>query len=372
MGAFPALYKPMHWLIDTINYLCRPALLFFICSGLFVGVLFFWRERFGRKRTLLYMELGLGAFIGLSMLHPTFRDIVTKPDNIPIVGMLFLLVFFTWLAFHKMVINDKLIDEGKDVENKKEAKELVYTWPDLVFSEFICTIVLWCVLLVWSVVLKAPLEEPANPVETPNPSKAPWYFLGLQEMLVYYDPWLAGVVFPSLIVVGLIVLPYIDVNPKGNGYYTFKERQFAISTFLFGFLILWVVLIVYGTFLRGPNWNFFGPYEVWDVHKLEVLRNVDLSEYVFRVFGLNGGKMPDNIFIREFLGIFLVLGYFIAGTWLLAKKVMPNMLKQMGAPRFYIMVSLLLLMAALPIKMVLRWTINLKYIVAIPEWFFNI
>lgn len=338
----------------------------------FWAVLFPLREKFGQKKTILALEIGLALFIGLSMFHPTFRDVVTKPDNIPIVGMLFLLTYFTWLAFHKMVINDRLIDEGKDVENKAEAKSITYTWPDLVFSEFICAIVVWCVLLVWSIVLKAPLEEPANPVETPNPSKAPWYFLGLQEMLVYYDPWLAGVVLPSLIVVGLIVLPYIDVNPKGNGYYTFKERKFAITTYLFGFLILWVLLIVLGTFMRGPNWNFFGPYEVWDLHKLEVLRNVDLSEYVFRVAGLNGGKMPDNIFLREGLGIVLVLAYMAAGPVILARKVMPEMYKKMGSARFYIMAVLLLTMAALPIKMVLRWTFNLKYIVAIPEWFFNI
>lgn len=364
--------KLLHFITDTINALCSPWLIFTVACLLFFLVLFKWRERFAQKKTLWAMELGMAAFMGLSMFHPTFRDIVTKPDNVPIVGMLFLLVYFTWLSFNKMVINDNLVDAGQKVENYQEAKETTYTWPDLVFSEFICTIVVWCVLLVWSIILKAPLEEPANPVETPNPSKAPWYFLGLQEMLVYYDPWLAGVVFPGLIIVGLIVLPYIDVNPKGNGYYTFKERKFAITTFLFGFLILWALLIVYGTFLRGPNWNFFGPYEVWDIHKLEVLSNVNLSEYIFREWGLNGHKLPDNPLIREFFGFVVVIAYFAAGPWLLAKKWMPEMYKKLGPARFYIMAFLLLTMAALPIKMVLRWTLNLKYIIAIPEAFFNI
>ncbi len=76
---------------------------------------------------------------------------------------------------------------------------------------------------------------------------------------------------PSMILVGLMAIPYIDFNKLGNGYYTFNERKFAIGTFLFGFLPLWVAMIVLGTFLRGPNWNFFGPYEYWDVHKLELL-----------------------------------------------------------------------------------------------------
>jgi Cytochrome b(C-terminal)/b6/petD len=356
----------------TINFLCAPSILFTVAVAVFFLVLFRWREKFAEKRTLIAIEVGMALFIAVSMLHPTFRDVVTKPDNVPIVGMLFLIVFFTWLSMNKAVKNDRLIAEGKDVENKKESKELVYTWPDLVFSEFICTIVAWCVLLIWSILLKAPLEEPANPVDTPNPSKAPWYFLGLQEMLVYYDPWLAGVVFPTLIIVGLIVLPFIDINPKGNGYFTFKERKFAITTFLFGFLILWILLIVYGTFLRGPNWNFFGPYEVWDIHKLEVLKNVNLSEYIYRVWGLNGGKLPDNIFLREFFGFVLVIFYVGAMPVILARTILKDMYKKMGPPRFYIMVMLLLIMAALPIKMVLRWTINLKYIVAIPEAFFNI
>ena len=359
-------------LIHFINSASQPSILFTLSVGGFFLLLFPLREKFAEKKTLYLVEGGMLLFLLVSSLHPTFKDIVTKPDNIPIVGMLFLLVFFTWLAFNKMVTNDRLIDAGLDVENKQESKELVFTWPDLIFSEFICTIAIWCVLLVWSIVLKAPLEEPANPVETPNPSKAPWYFLGLQEMLVYYDPWLAGVVLPGLIVVGLIVLPYIDMNPKGNGYYTFKERKFAITTFLFGFLILWVLLIIYGTFLRGPNWNFFGPYEVWDLHKLEVLKNVNLSEYVFRGLGINGGRLPDNAFLREGLGMLLVIGYFVAGFWVLEKKWMKELAEKMGKPRFYILAGLMLTMGALPIKMVLRWTINLKYIVAIPEWFFNI
>ena len=111
-------------------------------------------------------------------------------------------------------------------------------------------------------------------------------------MLVYFDPWLAGVVFPSLIIVGLMAIPYIDTNPKGNGYFTFRERKVEITLFMFGFLILWVLLVVLGTFLRGPNWNFFGPYEYWDLHKLLALNNVNLSEY-FWVKMLHT-KMPSG------------------------------------------------------------------------------
>src|SRR5678815_988430 len=124
----------------------------------------------------------------------------------------------------------------------------VHTWPHLVRGEFLCAIIVTLFLLVWALLVDAPLEEPANPARTPNPSKAPWYFLGLQEMLVFFDPWHAGVVLPSLIIVGLMVIPYIDINPAGNGYYTFRERPMAVLTFLFGFLVQWVGFIVIGVF----------------------------------------------------------------------------------------------------------------------------
>ena len=263
--------------------------------------------------------------------------------------------------------------EASDGENEK-----TWVWPDLVYTELICMILGTILLVAWGLAFQAPIEEPANPARTPNPSKAPWYFLGLQEMLVYYDPWLAGVVFPSLIIVGLMAIPYIDTNPKGNGYYTFKERKTEIGLFLFGFLILWVLLVVLGTFLRGPNWNIFGPYEYWDLHKLEALVNVNLSEY-FWVWLLHR-PLPSSMFVRELPGIVLVLGYLLALPGLLTRSDrflgLPLGLKRfhekLGPWRYAIFVMLLLSMIALPIKMILRWTINLKYIVAMPEIFFNI
>src|SRR5207302_6519105 len=138
---------------------------------------------------------------------------------------------------------DERMDRGElPLEKLEEDKVLV--WPDLVYTELIAMIVVTFILVVWAVALKAPLEQPATSAKAPNPSKAPWYFLGLQEMLVYYDPWMAGVVLPTLIIVGLIAIPYIDFNPAGNGFFSFANRPFAVTTFMFGFLVLWVVLIV--------------------------------------------------------------------------------------------------------------------------------
>jgi hypothetical protein len=231
-------------------------------------------------------------------------------------------------------------------------------------------------------VLQAPPEDPASAVTTPNPSKAPWYFLGLQEMLVYYDPWMAGVVLPSIILVGLMALPYIDFNKKGNGYYTFNERKFSILTFMFGFIPLWIGLIILGTFLRGPNWNFFGIYEFWDVHKLEVLNNVNLSELLWvdtlkqplpvAAADANVFSKIGTILLRESLGLVLVAAYLFILPPLMAMTIFRTFFMRMGFIRFMVFANLVLFMACLPIKMVLRWALNLKYIVAIPEWFFNI
>jgi hypothetical protein len=319
-------------------------------------------------------------FLGLSMPDPNFFSIVAKPDNVPIVALVFLLAFFTWLATYRAVENDCRMEDGlPPVEKIDDEKVLV--WPDLVYTEMICMIALSAVLIFWAIWLQAPLEEPASSVKTPNPSKAPWYFLGLQEMLVYYDPWMAGVVLPSLIIVGLMAIPYIDFNKQGNGYYTIRERRFAYITFQLGFLELWVTLIVLGTLLRGPNWNFFGPYEFWDAHKVEALTNVNLSEYFWQYFlGKSLPTAPPNsewyvkigyILLREWLGIALVLGYFILSPPIMAVTVLRKYYQRMGFVRYMVLANLLLFMAALPIKMVLRWTINLKYLIAIPEYFLN-
>jgi hypothetical protein len=222
----------------------------------------------------------------------------------------------------------------------------------------------------WSIFLKAPLEEPANPTVSPNPSKAPWYFLGLQEMLVYFDPWIAGVLLPTFIIIGLCAIPYIDRDTSTSGFYSFKKRRIAIIPFLFGLWVMWILLIIFGTFLRGPNWNFFGPFEKWDVHKLESLSNVNLSEYVWVKWG--GVALPQNFFLRELPGIALTLAYLFVLPPVLAFTVCRKLYGQIGFLRYNLVIVHMLVMVGMIIKMALRWTMNLKYIVFIPEYFFNI
>src|SRR6202008_272028 len=301
---------------EIINALTAPYFLITAAAVLLL-ISLKWPAKFFNNKTGAVVFSCMFGFLALSVLDPNFRLIVTKPDNVPIVGMLFLVPFFTWFSLREGVRNDERTEQGKPLIEQEETAEKVLTWPGLVYTELICMVVLTVILIGWSMALQAPLEAPANPSSSPNPSKAPWYFLGLQEMLVYFDPWLAGVVFPGLIIVGLMGIPYIDTNPKGNGYYTFNERKAEVTIFLFGFVILWVSLIVLGTFLRGPNWNFFGPFEFWDIHKLAALTNVNLSEYVW-VRGLRTA-LPTNWLLREIFGIVVVLVYVFALPVILAR-----------------------------------------------------
>ncbi len=363
-----------------IDGLANPVIFFAVSTLLFIAMIVL--REWWTKPTIAWLILNAAIlFMALSMTDYDFRQIVGKPDNVPIVAMLFIVGFFTWLFFSRAVENDRRIALGKPTV-EKEGDEKVLVWPDLVYSEMICMIALTAILVIWGVVLQAPLEDPASSVKTPNPSKAPWYFLGLQEMLVYYDPWMAGVVLPSVILVGLMALPYIDFNKNGNGYYTFNQRKFSIITFLFGFIPLWIGLIILGTFLRGPNWNFFGIYEYWDVHKLEVLNNVNLSEYFWirgldqplPAAGADASALVKTLAIlkREWVGLAAVLAYLLLLPPLMAGTIFQKFFVKMGFVRYMVLANLILFMAALPIKMVLRWAFNLKYIVAIPEWFFNI
>jgi hypothetical protein len=358
----------MGFIKGIVNGVTDPKVFFILAVAALFLVL--WKREAIVSNTVGYGTLGVfGALFLFGTFDPNFKLIVTKPDNVPIVGLIFLLVFFVWFSIREGVLNDRRIAAGTGPIEKAES-DRVWVWPDLVYTELISLIVCSVILIVWSILLKAPLEQPANPANTPNPSKAPWYFLGLQEMLVYFDPWLAGVVLPSLIIVGLICIPYVDKNPKGNGYYTFNERRAEITIFLFGFAVLWASLIVLGTFLRGPNWNFFGPFEYWDIHKLAAMTNVNLSEY-FWVRMLRTGY-PGAWIVRELPGIILVLVYILVLPVVLAKNLFKSYYEKLGGPRYYVTVFLFLMMMSLPAKMLARWIFNLKYIVAIPEIFFNI
>src|SRR2546428_3978444 len=199
------------------NLVANPWLSFSLAGG---GLLLMLRFR---KYVFNWYVGGLliaaeAAVVVLGLKDPNFALIVGKPDNVPITIMLFLSTFVLWLSMVQAVDNDRRVAQKLPPYERETSQQKTWVWPDLLYIEFICLIICSVALILWAIYLRAPLEEPANRAATPNPSKAPWYFLGLQEMLVYYDPWYAGIVLPLTIMAGLMAIPYIDTNPKGNGY----------------------------------------------------------------------------------------------------------------------------------------------------------
>jgi quinol-cytochrome oxidoreductase complex cytochrome b subunit len=141
----------------------------------------------------------------------------------------------------------------------KNPEDEVFSWPHLVFRELLLFLLVTAVVLFLSIFWNAPLEELANPIHPPNPAKAPWYFLGLQELVSYSAFW-GGVVVPGLLVTALMLLPYMDRQRKGVGRWFARERAVA-NTIFSVCLVIAVVLTIIGTLFRGPNWGWVEPWK---------------------------------------------------------------------------------------------------------------
>lgn len=150
------------------------------------------------------------------------------------------------------------IVDGEPLEVERGPEDTVQTWPHLMVRELLVFLVVLIAVLGVSLVFNAPLEEPANPLHSTNPAKAPWYFVGIQE-LVSYSALLGGIVVPTVVVLALLLLPYLDRNPKGTGVWFSPDRKLATLVFTV-FVVAAVGLIVIGQFLRGPNWSFHWPW----------------------------------------------------------------------------------------------------------------
>jgi len=148
-----------------------------------------------------------------------------------------------------------VVKSGSIQDVKANPVDKVHTWPHLLLIEFVAAVGITAVLLIFSIFVNAPLLELANPNQTPNPSTAPWYFLGLQEMLTMFHPMIAGVTVPTIGMIGLMMAPYIDKNPSHKP----EDRKFAISLFTV-FLVSAAVLTIIGSFFRGPGQNFIFPW----------------------------------------------------------------------------------------------------------------
>ncbi len=199
----------------------------------------------------------------------------------------------------------------------------------------------------------------------------PLILSGVQELLVYFDPWLARGVFPVIYTLGFAAIPFLK---KASGVQTGsrpgRAYWFVLSLLLIGLEMVWLVLIAVGVLLRGPNWNIFWPGEPWDLQKVVPLNMVDLSDYFWlRWMGRPMESMPWTL--RELPGFVLVGSYLLAGSIIayglfrVGQRVTPYW-------RWAVLVLLVQFAALVPIKMALRWAFNLRYWICIPEYFCNV
>ena len=234
--------------------------------------------------------------------------------------------------------------EGFETLNKKEQDYTVKHLRDSVGIEFIAGLIFTFIIMTWSLFMDAPLKELANPADTPLDERAPWYFIGLQELLIFFDPWLAGVILPSILLVGLILVPFIDPQKEtGIGRYTLRDRPVAVPVFCFGFL-MWYVLVIIGQFFRGPARMFYWPWE-----DKTVLKELPLVEMV-------------NFHIAGGFAFFIL--YFSA-CMVVPQIIFKNFYKTLGVVRYYIFMSLFAVMLLIPIKIFLRYVFDVKYILSL-------
>jgi menaquinol-cytochrome c reductase cytochrome b/c subunit len=137
------------------------------------------------------------------------------------------------------------------VVRRREEEETVVTFPALVWKEFLAGLACFIFLLGVSIQVNAPLLQRANLAITPNPAKAPWYFVGLQELLERFPPVMAGVAFPSFVIIFMLLTPYLDRNPSRRP----QDRKVAIALFTI-YLCLAVSFVVIGVFFRGLAFNW--------------------------------------------------------------------------------------------------------------------
>ncbi len=267
---YTGAYKPPR----EFNWVLGVLLLVMTLALSFTGYLLPWDQL-----SFWAVTVGTNIISYAPVLGPKLRFVLLGGDS---VGSDALLRFYTLHviaipAIAALVINyhiwrvikdgglahpfEKRASEGESAAQPQRTDTVITTFPQVVYVEFLVFLVLMAGLVAASLIFNAPLEEEASPLRPSNPSKAPWYFLGLQELVGYSAFW-GGVAVPTVLTVYLLLLPYIDRKREGVGVWFARERIVTMTIWTL-ILIGIVVTTALGIYFRGPNWNFYWPWENW-------------------------------------------------------------------------------------------------------------
>jgi len=245
----------------------------------------------------------------------------------------------------------------RDAVRPPEAEPMVTTWPHLLRRELIASLAALLAVTWWAILLEVPLGPTADPAVTPLAAKAPWFFVGVQEMLQYFDAWLAGAVLPLIMIVGLCALPYLDLNPEGNGRYTLRSRPVALAV-VAGLLVMWLLPMVVGLLFRGEHWLL---QPVWQPPALDAPLPPPQPLSLADRIGLGGAT-------AQLLGGTACVGPYLAVALLWPRLRRVRGVARMGWVRYMVAGGLLATVLGVAVKVVLVATLDIRYLWVNP-WF---
>lgn len=362
-----------------VDRLAAPPVL---CSLALVLLLVGLRSRvlWSRAGGGLLGALGL-AFAAAGLADAGFRRLLLAPERLPAVVWTALAVCGLWLAMHRSRRGSGHPDSGQPGSDHPGSGAGAATlgvgpWRGPSPGEVAAVVVVGLLVVACAFVLEAPLADPADPGRpAPEPAKVPWFLAGLQEMRFYFDPWMSSWLLPSLLLLALLALPFFDLGATGGAATAPGKESTAPAFFLLGWLLLVLLPLIVGVFLRGPHWQAFGPFEPWDPARPPPAAPLPLSEVVWCRW-LGRTAPPAHWLVRELPGL-LVLGLYFGvlpwrlPRWKATRGAFDRHRKALGRWRCRLTLALVLALGTVPLKMYSRWLLDAVYWLHLPEISFN-
>ena len=338
---------------SVIDYLAAPPRFFALALVVFLACRSSkhpWSRAGGAVIALLTT-----AFFGTVLADDGARRLILHPERLPVVLLAVSSLILLWIEMRRFW----LPSEASEV--RQAPAKSGFSTLDTTVATGVGLLLVACTWL-----RPASLGAVAEPLSPPALAKAPWFFVGLQELDAYFDPWVPYFALPLLLVAGLLGLPFIQIGSEGAG----RRR----SLFLLGWLLLWLWPMTVGALLRGPHWNAFGLFEAWDASRPAPPAPQPLSD-VFWLGWLRASE-PESWWWRELPGAILLAGYFVLlpivlGRWRLTGKAYASYRSAMGPWPFRAALAWVLTVMIVPLKMYGQWLWNIGYWLHLPELAFN-